>query len=181
MFANGAVTAAFARAFNEELGAAKAKQRLTAEEQRARIAEVATSMEGDESYSVDSKKGRFGPGTWKCNLFVHDVLLDAGIQPPRTEGGWPILANSWANPDLRIPGWEVVSDPLPGDVAAIPRSGDSGHVGIYIGDNWGSDVMAANRNGVGWSASHHRNEWFNWAANASGDTVYRRWVGDSRR
>jgi len=47
------------------------------------------------------------------------------------------------------------------DVAAIPRSGGSGHVGIYVEDRgyFKSSVMAANEMGVGWSSSHLRNNY----------------------
>lgn len=32
----------------------------------------------------------------KCNLFVHDMIYDAGVsKPPRTSGGWPITAEMW--------------------------------------------------------------------------------------
>jgi len=114
-------------------------------------------------------------------MLVHDVLLQVGIKPPLTPGGWPIVANSGGNPNVRIPRWEVVIDPMPRDIAAFTRSQGSGHVGIYISDNWGDDVMAANSGGVGWSPTHHRNEWSNWAAGASRDTVYRRWVGEKTK
>lgn len=41
---------------------------------------------------------RFGVGDWKCNLFVHDMIYDAGVDsPPRTPGGWPATAAMWKN------------------------------------------------------------------------------------
>jgi len=185
-FGNGAATGAFQFLFNKSVHELRRANDSAAEDerilaQRKSIIEAALSMEGDESYSLTSKKGSFGSGKWKCNLFVYDVLLNSGVSAPTTEGGWPIVANSWGNSKARILGWDVVSVPMPGDIAAIPRSEGSGHVGIYIDNNWGSDVMAANETGVGWSPSHHRNEWFNWAANASGNTVYRRWVGATKK
>ena len=144
-----------------------------------RIAEAALRMQGDTSYSFEAEKGVFQCETWKCNLFVHDVLEQVDIDPPLQPGGpWPLTANSWANRNYEIPGWEIVDSPLPGDVAAIPRSGSPGHVGIYIRDRWGSDVMAANRGGVGWSKSHFYNDYFRSLSHSAGKTVYRRYVGD---
>jgi len=178
VFANGAVTAAMAYAFNS-MSSAGGAQEETAADKRERVAEIALEMEGDTSYAYSEGKGRFPEDSWKCNLFVHDVLERAGIAPPLQPGGpWPLIANSWANPNYEVPGWIIVNDPMPGDVGAIPRSG-TGHVGIYIEDRGRlrSNVMAANRDGVGWSGSHMRNDWFNSWANATGDTVYRRYVG----
>ncbi len=144
---------------------------------RKQIAEAALSMEGDGSYAYDSKIDRFPKESWKCNKFVSDVLAKAGISAPNNPGGdWPLQANGWATPDHKIPGWVIVDSPMPGDVAAIPRSG-TGHVGIYIRGRWGSDVMAANKEGVGWSGSHLRNDWSHSAARSTGETVYRRYVG----
>lgn len=81
-----------------------------------------------------------------------------------------------ANRGHHIPGWVIVDNPMPGDVAAIPRDG-TGHVGFYIEDRVGSDVMAANEFSVGWSRSHFYNEHSNFMAGANDDTVYRRYVG----
>jgi RHS repeat-associated protein len=143
----------------------------------SQIADKAIEAQGDSSYSYDSKKSNFPNNSWKCNLFVHDTLKSAGVSPPLNPGGpWPLQANGWANPDYSIPGWEIVDDPMPGDIAAIPRAG-TGHVGVYVEDRWGSDVMAANRDGVDWSSSHLRNDYLNSLANSTGDTVYRRYVG----
>jgi hypothetical protein len=170
-FVNGAMTGAMQQLFNHWVHEDAQKK---AEAIRKKIAEIALSMEGDERYAYDSKIGRFPNESWKCNKFVSDVLTDAGISAPDNPGGdWPLQANGWANPNHKIPGWVIVDNPMPGDVAAIPRNG-TGHVGIYISDRWGSDVMAANKAGVGWSASHLRNDWSHLAA---GDTVYRRYVG----
>lgn len=78
-----------------------------------------------------------------------------------------------------IAGWEIVNTPQPGDVAAFPRSGDSGHVGIYVGGGgaFSGNVMAANTNSVGISTTHFYNEYSNYLAGSSGDTVYRRYTG----
>lgn len=168
-FANGAATGAFSYLYNAAAHEGDA---------RSRIAEVAESYLGDASYGYDAAHGNFPENSWKCNLFVHDILIDAGVPAPMMSGGeWPLQANSWANPNYKIPGWELVVNPLPGDVAAIPRAGGSGHVGIYMGDKWGADIIAANRNGVGWSRSHFYNDYARSLAGASGPAVYRRYVG----
>ena len=80
----------------------------------------------------------------------------------------------WANREVDMPGWIVVDKPEPGDVAAIPRASGSGHVGFYMSPGI---VIAANRNGVGLSSSHFWNNVWSRLAGASGDTVYRRYVG----
>lgn len=41
--------------------------------------------------------------------------------------------------------------------------------------------IPANRAGAGWSATHNGNGWFNWPANAPGDTIYRGWIGARNR
>lgn len=174
-FANGAQTATMAQLFNAEVSNKRQKTKI--KYLRKKIAETALNMEGDQRYAYDSKIDRFPEKSWKCNKFVSDVLYEVGILPPNNPGGdWPLQANGWADPHTKIPGWEIVDSPMPGDVAAIPRTG-TGHVGIYIRDRWGSDVMAANEAGVSWSGSHLRNNWSHSAARSTGDTVYRRYVG----
>jgi|GEM_PF-4887193 len=86
------------------------------------------------------------PGLNKCNLFVYETLNNSGKPVPMKERGlWgiipredhPPLAGQWADSCVEIPGWEVVTEPRPGDVAAIARdsSNASGHVGIVSGPN----------------------------------------------
>jgi len=148
---------------------------------RSKLAESALNSEGSTSYALSAKKDRFGPGQWKCNQFVADMLTVSGIDPVMLAKGSPefMTANGWANRSHPIDGWKIVDSPMPGDVAAIPRSGGSGHVGIYIEDRgyFNSSVMAANKMSVGWSGSHLRNNYVNSWAGANGDTVYRRYVG----
>jgi hypothetical protein len=174
-FGNGAVTAGFAQMLNGNQQAGKIDAK------RKKLAALAMQSEGDKSYAMLAKNGRFAAGTWKCNQFVADQLKGAGMSPIMlSEGSAEFMtANGWANKNHNIPGWEIVDSPLPGDVAAIPRSGGSGHVGIYVEDRgyFNSSVMAANEMGVGWSGSHLRNNYFNSWAGANNDTVYRRYVG----
>ncbi len=171
-FAMGAVQGAMSRFLNDDLHAAQ---------KRAKLAAAALAHEGDTNYAWDARNGRFGPRIWKCNQFVGDMLVEAGISPVMLSNGSPeyMTANGWANRNYDIPGWAIVDNPMPGDVAAIPRSGGSGHVGIYIEDRgyFNSSVMAANKDGVGWSGSHLRNNYFNSWAGANDDTTYRRYVG----
>lgn len=177
-FANGAQTAAMAQLFNAEVSN---NRRLNAAQKRAELAAAALKSDGDTSYAKAVRKGRFAAGAWKCNQFVADKLSEVGLSPIMLSEGSPefMTANGWANKNHHIPGWEIVDTPMPGDVAAIPRSGGSGHVGIYVEDRgyFRSSVMAANEMGVGWSGSHLRNNYVNSWAGANGDTVYRRYVG----
>ena len=111
-FANGAQTGAFQQLFNETV------HEIAVQKMRDKVADIALSMEDDESYALDTAKGNFGSGAWKCNKFVFDVLNLAGISAPMMPGGkWPILANDWANTNFKIPGWIFVTDPQAGDVA----------------------------------------------------------------
>jgi hypothetical protein len=174
-FANGATTAAFAQALNGESAA-------SAEEKRKDLAAAALAMQGDESYRQDVKSRRFAAGTYKCNQFVADMLDKAGIPAVMLSAGSAeyMYANGWANENHHINGWEIVDQPMSGDVAAFARSTGSGHVGIYVEDKglFNSNVMAANTNSVDWSKTHYRNDYSNTLAGAKADTVYRRYVGN---
>lgn len=61
-------------------------------------------------------------------------MREAGIFVPLINPYWgrtmPPLARQWADPSFTIAGWEVVSTPLPGDVAS-----NGGHMGIVSGPN----------------------------------------------
>lgn len=83
-------------------------------------------------------------GTNKCNIFLYDILKEAGTPAPLItrdpllgrEQSVPPLANQWADKTFKIDHWEVVVDqPRPGDVAARSGGDDSGHVGIVIAGN----------------------------------------------
>jgi hypothetical protein len=125
--------------------------------------------------------GRFGRGDPKCNCFVEQVLNSAGIQPPAMPSGeWPLIANGWANTQHSIPGWEIVTTPMRGDVAAVPRSGTSGHVGIYVG-GWGRTVIGAGEFRVEYSTTHFLTGLgLGIVPGASGPIVYRRYVGSGK-
>ena len=103
----------------------------------------------DNSYGAIAERTVIAAGAWKCNQFVADKLSEVGISPIMLSEGSPefMTANGWANKNHNIPGWEIVETPLLGDVAAIPRSGGSGHVGIYVEDR--SYFNSSKRSG-GW-------------------------------
>jgi RHS repeat-associated protein len=170
-FANGAVTAATAQIFNAESQAKAAAQK------RQALVTAAQKHFGETTWAKDAEKESFKSGQWKCNLFVADVLKEAGITPQMMQPGSKefMNANGWAS-KYEMKGWVIVDTPEPGDIAAVPRSGRSGHVGVYIGNG---KVIAANEYSVGVSSTHAANDgWFgHWRTNSSGDTVYRRYVG----
>ncbi len=136
-----------------------------------RIAEIANGYVGSTDYNLLSKKDDFLPGNPKCNKFVYDVLLQAGASPglPNQPGRWgmpgskPPIAVQWANTNYNIPGWVVVSSPMPGDIASF-----NGHVGIVFVN--GLTISATLRDGV------VRNDW---GFRAGQTPVFRRFVGYS--
>jgi RHS repeat-associated protein len=136
-----------------------------------RIVGIANAYVGSTDYNLLSKKSDFLPGNPKCNKFVYDVLLQAGASPglPNQSGRWgipgpkPPIAIQWANANYNIPGWVIVSSPMPGDVASF-----NGHVGIVF--RYGLTISATLRDGV------VRNDW----GFRTGQTpVFRRFVGYS--
>ncbi|HBL58676.1 MAG TPA: hypothetical protein DDZ80_09215 [Cyanobacteria bacterium UBA8803] len=101
---------------------------------------------GSGTWAYSANRPPYGSGTNKCNLFVYEVVNNAGAPVPMQERwSWsqfeyvqyPPLAGQWANPSFTIPGWVVVTEPQPGDVAAIAinYSDASGHVAIVSGPN----------------------------------------------
>jgi len=104
------------------------------------IAATAKKYLGSKNWLTKSKRGKAGAGTYKCSLFVHEVLKEAGAPAPTTgKGKWPLQAGSWANPKLKIAGWRVLAPGekwLPGDVLARAEAseGATGHVAIVSGE-----------------------------------------------
>lgn len=99
-----------------------------------------------KAWAYDADRPPYPPDTNKCNLFVYETLTKSGKPVPMKERwSWsnmknvkyPPLAGQWADPSVEIPGWEVVTNPQPGDVAAIAHdySDASGHVAIVSGPN----------------------------------------------
>lgn len=110
-----------------------------------RAAEIAGSYRYNKRWLVEAEKGQFGRNSDKCNLFVSDVLREAGLDSPARHNGWggPINAAEWANRSLsRIGHWQIVDGPPePGDVIAEITGHDPrnpkvvyAHVGVVVGD-----------------------------------------------
>jgi hypothetical protein len=111
---------------------------------RQKIVEAAQKQIGSGDWHFNVAKGNFGPKTDKCNLFVYDMLTDAGASPGLPNGHWwksyPPLAANWADPSFAIPGWRMLSSgesPQPGDVVGQRiqwPNGATGHV-MIVGPN----------------------------------------------
>src|SRR5262245_62074563 len=105
------------------------------------IVRVAKSKVGSQDWLYSKRKDNFGENTNKCNKFVYDVLVEAGVQPPPEVSIWlglrsrPPTAGEWADPKVQIHGWMAVTDPQPGDVVAEAHdySDATGPVGIVVG------------------------------------------------
>ncbi len=111
---------------------------------RQKIVEAAQKQIGSGDWHFKVAKGNFGRNTYKCNLFVYDMLTDAGASPGLPKGHWwksyPPLAANWADPSFAIPGWRVLSSgesPQPGNVVGQRiqwPNGATGHV-MIVGPN----------------------------------------------
>ena len=117
---------------------------------RDTIARTAEKYIGNMNWAVYKKKGRFPPGTKKCNKFVYDVLQEAGLTAPTYTSGWPLVAADWANASYRIPGWMHMGYGVSwkrGDIIAERRdySDATGHCGIAISN---SQVVGEQANNV---------------------------------
>lgn len=136
-----------------------------------------------KAWTKEGTRGAYGPGTNKCNLFVCEVGNAAGLPIPQNyfQGKYPPLAKHWGDPSAVIPGWEVVTSPQPGDVAAISDVGPapgasrfdhlniSGHVGIVTGP--GTTISNSNLAG-----QVVENDW-GFRPDQKGQVVFRRYVG----
>jgi hypothetical protein len=142
--------------------------------------EYAKDEEKRVLWSYSANRGPYPAGTNKCNLFVYEVLARSGAPVPEhlrfsfRVGGvaaYPPLAGEWADPLLIIPGWEIVKNPRPGDVAAqkSSHSDASGHVGIVTGP--GTTVSVSSKTDTvietGWGFPPHTQD----------AVVFRRYVG----
>jgi len=104
-----------------------------------RIVRVAQSKVGRRDWLYSVSKDNFGPNTNKCNQFVYDVMVEAGVMPPPYVPKYfffrrPPTAGEWAKPSVEIEGWTVVVDPIEGDVIAEAHDyrDATGHVGIVV-------------------------------------------------
>jgi cell wall-associated NlpC family hydrolase len=144
-----------------------------------RIVDEAKKYLESNDWSYYTDRPPYGPGTNKCNLFVYEVLNNAGAPVPMKERwSWrnfeyvkyPPLAGQWADPDVDIPGWVVVDDPQPGDVVAMEEnySDASGHVGIVSGE--GKTISASSE-----TQTIVENDW---GFREGQKPVFRRYVGE---
>jgi RHS repeat-associated protein len=167
---------------------------MTAVEIRKNIARIAKRYESSDLWKYSNAKGPYGPNTNKCNLFVYDVLREAGVDMGYMNGGvmrnwfgvgalkYPALAGQWGDRDYQIPGWQIVDDePMPGDVVAM-RSfylDASGHVGIYHPLSLGQNGTISASSYLGGRIVH--NQWGYRADDIKADfreRVVRRYVGE---
>lgn len=163
-------------------------------ETRAKIAAEAFKYRGSEDWDksglrvYEGPRGpeMYGSGDYKCNLFVYEMLTQAGarVEMELRENavgrqiGYPPLARHWADPSFFIPGFEVLTvppdSPQPGDVAAIKNVSwsSSGHVGIVVGPPQSSSNMTVSARADG--VVH--NDW-GFREENKGEVVFRRYVG----
>jgi RHS repeat-associated protein len=113
-----------------------------------RIAAMAEKYIGRTDWAYKAQKDNISSDRWKCSKFVYDVLLEVGVDMGKPHFGrfgfTPHTAGEWGNPNLEIPGWEIVSTPLRGDIAAYSDPSythATGHVGIMV-TNEGIGVWA---------------------------------------
>lgn len=121
-----------------------------------------------------------GANTNKCNQYVYEALNEAGAAVPMMQRrrfgirrpDHPPLAGQWADSSVSISGWEVVSTPQPGDIAAeaIEYSDASGHVGI---------VSTVNEDGTGTTISATSDSVVenDWGFREGQNVTYRRYQG----
>jgi hypothetical protein len=141
---------------------------------RENIARNAEKFVGQTDWAYNAEKDGLPSGTNKCSQFVYDSLKDGGINMGLPKGrinGYPYNAGDWGNPETKIPGWVVVSEPQRGDIVAYAHdySDASGHVGFYTG----------NATGVWANSSIIRQDLIStWDSHGS-PLVYRRFIGFS--
>ena len=99
---------------------------------------VAVSYFGSEWWAPWSPHGGIRwVGKPKCNLFVYDVLNDAGEPIPLINGGkYPPTASQWADSNVEIGDWIVVKEPKTGDVISTGK-----HLGIVLWPSYGCNKM----------------------------------------
>ena len=127
-------------------------EQVTVETVRQKIADLARSHIGSSSWDRFGHRTGSGvtalPFAPKCNLFVYEMLRNAGLYPGRPHTGGrihrrfndnvPKTAADWASRSFYIPGWRIlesVETPMPGDIAATVT-----HVGIVTGNRLTTSV-----------------------------------------
>jgi RHS repeat-associated protein len=117
--------------------------------QNQSIAGVAGNKVGSPDYLVANAKGKYGPGSDKCNELVADTIEESGKPRPQVPyTGWKGIlsalfglsrdpdAHEWADPKVNIPGWsspKPLSEARAGDVIAQGHGPRWGHSGIVVG------------------------------------------------
>ncbi|MFJ1212293.1 RHS repeat-associated core domain-containing protein, partial [Burkholderia pyrrocinia] len=141
-----------------------------------RILDAVHRLNNQNRYSYESGYG-FGEGKNKCNLFISDVLEEAGVKSPRrTRFGiprGPLTAGAWADPRASIPGFQTVFNPIPGDIVAIgfDYSDATGHVAVVTDVNGKSGKTI----GAG-SGGSHTTTWPWDGQSPKGTPVYHRCI-----
>lgn len=102
---------------------------------------IAKTAKGHEDSTDWRKKGFNWPyrwGSWKCNLFVFDMLEEVGLPIDKHEREeWlrpdrPPLAHEWANKDFEIKGTVVVARVQGKDLAKYAKTGDIISDGVHV-------------------------------------------------
>jgi hypothetical protein len=153
------------------------------------IVDKARGYVGSTDWAYKTAKENFGAGKYKCNLFVYDVLTEAGAQVPLINSGrwsgerYPPVAAQWADPNLSIPGFEIVpkDQAQPGDVVAIPHLyipglTPTGHVGIVTGPGKTTSVITRDEKGNPAVPEIVREN--DWGFRQGDDAVFRRYTGN---
>ena len=158
---------------------------------RAAIAHIASQLVGakdweyDVSAEIPESNAVDGPQSYKCSLFVYDVLSRVGAGPGLPNGclNWagrryPPTPSQWADPRYNIPGWRALGpreSPQPGDVVAqhIPYRDADGHV-MIVGAN---NTFIGTGGGLEDIEQIPMRQTLAPAGVLGGPLVYRRWVG----
>jgi len=119
----------------------------------ANIGSTEYAYESRTPYHDGTQESAFGHKTYKCNLYVHNMLKEMGLPAPQKENPssdgvtWPLQAADWASRTLNIPHWEVVRNGSlqAGDVISYRKhsKGATGHVGIVVETPSGYGVVSA--------------------------------------
>lgn len=127
------------------------------------VAEKAVAEIGSTEWAWGTAKDNFRAGSYKCNLFVFDVLKSVEADPPLANGGrlynwfgfgvpkYPVLAGQWGDPAFHVDGWDIVEGrPAIGDIISAPRWSpvSTGHVGIFVGYDGGTPMSVSAKDRV---------------------------------
>ena len=151
---------------------------------RAMIVAAALQNKGSEKWLRGKTVGNFGPKTNKCNKFVADNCNSTGlgtIVPDihTTHNGhkYPPTARDWADPSVNIPGWVVVTNPQPGDVAAQKHFyiDATGHCAIVVrvGGSYGGLTVGTDSY---FNDTIVQTDW-GFRPDQKGKVVFRRYIG----